>query len=1156
MRQTHRRLSRSDLTHPALHRRLYPVARRLGKAAALKRRKETLLGGALIGLLLALIGFFIPATAEPVFYSIGVIAIACLAWGWFHCRTERLDFLKAAQCIEEENTELKQSLVTAVEANLSFSQSSGFFIRRVTNQALREGESSPWEQAGSAKLVRSRIEYLLSVSALVAVLGISYVSVQLAAPLSSVQSSPALVDSRITILPGNQEVERGSSLVVTARFEGGLPSAATLVIVDDSGVSRNRPMAQSLSDPVFATAIRRIDTPLRYHILYNEIESPQYRIDVYDLPDLVQANARLDYPDYTGWTDRTVEDTKRISAIEGTKLRYEFKLNKPVSQAILKSQDGETIELEASSLDRNRYALERELQESLRYELQLVDLQGRVNPFPPDIVIDVLPNRRPILRFTQPRGDQRLSPIQEVALKGEASDDFGILDWGFAVAIGTETPVAKSMKTITQEWTLSADLETELFLEDYRLEPKDVVSWYIWADDYDSRGVPRRSTSDLYFADIRSLDELYREQDSGGAGQQGAANQGEDLVKQQRRISISLFRVKSNETDPVDAIEAMETIQHSQYEAQSQLRQLMPMLMDPSAREAGIRAASYMEEVMLELDTALDTPSLSPLDGAWIESQGAYQALLELSADEYSISRSQNQSGGGNSPNRAQLDELEFQQEENRYESATEAQPFTSLEEQQNLELLSKLNELSRRQQDVNERLQELQNALAEARTEEERQRIRRELKRLEEEQREMVASADEAIQQTGNRSSSKEARRQIEQTRDTMQEASEQLSRGEVSEALASGARAKNELDSTREQLRNQTASEFAEAMRNNRSEARRLASEQKEIEQQLDELANGSRRSLDDSEERDALAEKMEAQGERLSQLMDDLREITEGAQHGEPGLHRKLYDLLRKQSGSNFDERYDYGSDMLRQGFVDDAREMQDGLSEELNELSKGIAKAAETILGDETTTLRYSQRELDRLSEQLAEERGKSDRPGHQLGQQSGQTAQGQPGQSSPNQRGGDQSGSGQSRARALDLDSLIRDAISNFESGGDPQGPLTGHGYSEWIESLQTVESLIDLPEARERLSQAREAAESLRREFKRHSSLPQWKTIEDDIVVPLNDVRAWVTEELNRRVNADTLQAIDRDPVPSKYAEAVKRYYESLGEGSSEDASP
>ena len=46
---------------------------------------------------------------------------------------------------------------------------------------------------------------------------------------------------------------------------------------------------------------------------------------------------------------------------------------------------------------------------------------------------------------------------------------------------------------------------------------------------------------------------------------------------------------------------------------------------------------------------------------------------------------------------------------------------------------------------------------------------------------------------------------------------------------------------------------------------------------------------------------------------------------------------------------------------------------------------------------------------------------------------------------------------------------------------------------------------------------------------------------------PLVEVRSRLAEELARRENRDPLVPIDRDPVPNRYTELVRRYYEELG---------
>lgn len=112
---------------------------------------------------------------------------------------------------------------------------------------------------------------------------------------------------------------------------------------------------------------------------------------------------------------------------------------------------------------------------------------------------------------------------------------------------------------------------------------------------------------------------------------------------------------------------------------------------------------------------------------------------------------------------------------------------------------------------------------------------------------------------------------------------------------------------------------------------------------------------------------------------------------------------------------------------------------------------------------------------------------------------------------------------------------------------DQVGPITGENYVEWSDRLRNVEQMLDDPNLRNDAARVREAARAMRAEFKRHGQLPQWDIARDKISAPLNELRNRLAEELARRESKESLVPIDRDPVPTKYADRVRRYYEELG---------
>ena len=75
----------------------------------------------------------------------------------------------------------------------------------------------------------------------------------------------------------------------------------------------------------------------------------------------------------------------------------------------------------------------------------------------------------------------------------------------------------------------------------------------------------------------------------------------------------------------------------------------------------------------------------------------------------------------------------------------------------------------------------------------------------------------------------------------------------------------------------------------------------------------------------------------------------------------------------------------------------------------------------------------------------------------------------------------------------------------------------------------------------------RDRARSVRAEYKRHSKDPNWDLVRDEILNPLAELQDQLQEEILRKQSPDTLVPIDRDPVPNKFENRVRRYFERLG---------
>jgi hypothetical protein len=115
---------------------------------------------------------------------------------------------------------------------------------------------------------------------------------------------------------------------------------------------------------------------LTYRVEYGGETTRDFKVTTFEFPRLERADARVTYPEYTGLAEKTIEDTRRVSAVEGSALGYTFHLNKPVKSATLVPKTGPAIPVAPDTNRPNVYVSNFQLEESGRYELILVDDAG------------------------------------------------------------------------------------------------------------------------------------------------------------------------------------------------------------------------------------------------------------------------------------------------------------------------------------------------------------------------------------------------------------------------------------------------------------------------------------------------------------------------------------------------------------------------------------------------------------------------------------------------------------------------------------------------------------------------------------------------------------------------------------------------------------
>ena len=1167
----------------------------------------------------------------------GVAALA--AWLAIRRFLRPPDYRRLATQVEKADPHLQGLILTAVQQTTDAEgRPQSFLQQELLSEAIEKSAAKDWRRLVPGWQVA--LAHAAQVAALVVLVMVLF-AVDRAQPQDGTMGRQS-ASTGLSVTPGDAEIERGETFVVMARFGDVVPGNVQLIVEQSGQPEKTIPLVKSMSDPVFGGTLANVSDNFRYRIAFAGQTSREYAVKVFEFPRLERSDAELTFPAYTRQEPKRIEDTRRLSAVEGTRLGLTLQLNKPVAEAKLVARDkAKTVLALTPSKDKAVAMLpEMTLAQSQTYDLHLTDAEGRANKLPIPFVIDVQPNRRPELRLASPRGDVRPSLLEEIAFQGTVWDDFGSPAYGLAYSeAGGETTFVELGKDAgARERRTFNHL---LRLEELQVKPDTLLSWYLWADDIGPDGQVRRTTSDLYFGEIRPFDEIFREETGMQAesedSEMGQSGNAQRLTELQKQIMTATWKLQRDPTSKTYG-DDVKVVRDSQVQALGQAREASEQSQRPADAALWTGVIQSMESAASQLNDATEAPK--NLSVALSSEQSAYQGLLKLQQHETNVSRSRSRRGGqGGRGNQQQMDQLDLAQEENRYETQRQARSMQDPQRREQSQTINRLQELAQRQEAVNERLKELQTALQEARTEEKREEIRRELKRLQEEQRDMLADVDELRQRMDrpeNQSRMAEERRQLEQTRQDVQRAADAAAEGSVSQALAAGTRAQRQLQDMRDSMRKENSSQFSEELRELRGEARELARQQQAIGEKIKELADSRKRSLTDQSDREKLGEDLATQRDRMENLINRATELSEQSENIEPLVSRQLYDSLRKvsQDDANISKQmqqdllaegmmtrslyerlrntqqreggqaFDLTSELLREGYLPQAITAENKARAGIEELRKGVEKAVSNVLGDDAEALRHAQSQLDELTEQLvreaalAQQGNPSDRS-DQSGQNTAptddtrrlaQTEQGaeprpgegkapsdQPGQgaeasgdpSNPGQAPGAGAGSpgerqmadngrgrpgspqrGGTRLGGFDLNRLMDGpgiADPRSEIASDYSGPIMGDQFGPWVDGLRDVEGVLDNAELRNAVAAARERAPRMRQEYRHDRKKPDWAVVRAEILNPLVEVRTRIVEELARRNSGDPLVPVDRDPVPARFAESVRKYYEELG---------
>jgi hypothetical protein len=858
----------------------------------------------------------------------------------------------------------------------------------------------------------------------------------------------------ITVQPGNKLVRRRADQVVTAQLTFEAPQVRLFAKYQSTAKWEEAQMVPR-NGTQYEFLFAGLPEPVEYYVEASGVKSKTYKLDVIDLPGIKHIKVTYHFPSWLGMKDGIEDPGGDLRAVAGTTAELTVQTDKPLKNGTIEVDDGSHIPLEPNS--DGTLTAKIPIKKDGVYHFAANE-QGESVRLSEDYFIEARQDGAPSVKIVRPGADARVSPIEEVTVAIEAEDDFALqgVDLHYAVNGGDEKvvtiPNSKGVK--------SASGKTLIALEDYKMEPGDVIAMYATAKDAHTT-----SRTDMVFVEAQPFERNYTQsQQMGGGGGGGAMDDQNEISQRQKEIIAATWNeLRGNSKDK--AAENARFLSEVQTKLKEQAQSLAQRSRSRQLAGANQEFQNFVKD--LEAAAAEMDPAAEKLKGQnWKDALGpeqrALQHLLRAEATFRDIQVAFGNGGGGGGGQNAGRDlssmfDLELDREKNQYETGQRSGGSQEQRQKEVDETLQRLSELARRQQELAQQQNQSKQQAFEQRWQQEMLRreaeeLRRQMEQLARNNQQGQSSQSQSGQsqsgqsgQSGQMSRNggqqgRQQQQQIQQALDRLTQALNDMRSAQQSaqqggqQGTASGAQAQAEARRAAERLAE--AQRMLNGLRQQQSSSQlddlsqradRLRDQQKDFEQRLKQaFGDGQQNGRNGAGQRPGLTQQRQLAEEKgkmasdLDQLERDMQKAARDLAGTQPGAAARVRDGLSDIQQNETKMRMQYSSRWIRDGQGQLMVPREAPVTQALEELSQDL-KAAQSALnpnaqpGNDQSGMDQQLARLERLRSQMQQmaqqQRGQQNGQGNQGGQQGNQGQGNQGGQQSGqgNQFGGRQNG---------------------------------------------------------------------------------------------------------------------------------------------------
>jgi hypothetical protein len=863
----------------------------------------------------------------------------------------------------------------------------------------------------------------------------------------------------VRVGPGDASVRRNAKQLITAQLIG-LQTQNVRLYARYQSASK---WAQVSMEPQpgasgFQFLFASLPESVEYYVEAGPLRSRHYKLRVIDLPSIKQIRVSYRFPTWTGLPPAVEEHGGDLRAVQGTEAALEVFTDRPMQGGVLVLDNDRDLALSGGQA--NRYRGDIRIEKDGAYHVAVLD-QGQCVRLSDDFFIEARDARPPDVRITRPGGDYRSSPVEEVTVSVRAGGEYSLNSVDLHYSVNGGPP--QTVRMLKHQGVKEATSSTTINLEDFKLVPGDVVSFYATAKDarFESR-------TDMFFIQAEPFEREYSQsQIAGGAGDAAAGEQFEISQREKEIIAATWKQQGEKNASTQKAAEAGKFLSGVQTKLREQALALAGRL-----RAHGLTVENEelngFEENMKAAAEAMGPASEKLKQQKWNDAlpreQKALQHLLQAEAtfrrmEVAFANQGPGRGAAGSGRDLASLLDLELDTEKNQYETGQTGDSATQRAQKIN-EALRKLDELAHREQELAERQsrqngQDFQQRWQQEMLRRDAEQLQQQLEQLAQSGRQRNGSESASGAGTGGSQLARDQR--LERALSRLRQAGEDMRRAaSPGQSEADARRAADRLRDAQDLLGGPRPQAGSERLDSLAREGRRLAGEQREqagrmrqaLGQKGEAGSSGEVQSAARSEGQRKLADDRQRLASDLSRLAREMGTAERELESTQRPAARKLGEALDDMKDSELQSRVERSAESIRQG-KEASSDSEPAIAEGMERLNQQL-RQAQQALNDRQQNLDAALGRLERLRgqmEALARNRGEGDGRSGQPGGQVPGVQRSQPGAVGPVPGGApgieSQSSTPFAASPQLAFQQTLRELNELRRDVRDQPGPLAG-----------------------------------------------------------------------------------------------------------------